>query len=147
MIKAEALYDKSFFEHSFIYFSRSIRYSPTSEKAKNGVKKCIRTIKNTLKDDVFNVKKNSKFLKQISSSNNNRKISINHNNSNSVTEKQKRNCEHVNLLQGEQQYFARLKKSFMKIKLENDRCEEHLMNVLSEAEDYLQDRKNFWYQF
>ena len=145
MIKAQALYDKSLFEHSFIYFSRSIRYSPTSEKAKSGVKKCIRTIKNSLKDDVFNGPKSSKFLKQLLSFHSNRTISKNHN-SDKVSEKEDRNYKHVNLLQGEQQYVAKIKKSFMKIKMQNNRNQNLLMNVLSDAEDYLEDRKEFWYQ-
>ena len=74
-----------------------------------------------------------------------RTISKNHN-SDKVSEKEERNYKHVNLLQGEQQYVAKIKKSFMKIKMQNNRNQKLLMNVLSDAEDYLEDRKEFWYQ-
>ena len=146
MIKAQALYDKSLFEHSFIYFSRSVRYSPTSEKAREGVKKCIRTIKNSLANDVFKASKSAKFLKQISSTHNNQYLSENKS-SEKMQGKEKRNYKYVSILQEEHKYFSQLKKSFSKIRLQNNRNQESLMNLLSKTEDFLENRTEFWYQF
>ena len=140
LIKAQILFDKTDFEHSLLYFCRAARISPRNKYARDGMNKCHKTIENKLSRTTFQIPKLSKILESYLNLRNNEKI-----NPRSITYASHERCEnlnkdHIKLISIEKDFLQRTRNMY-KIPGSPD-----MFNILSDSENFLNSRLEFWSQ-
>ena len=140
LIKAQILFDKTDFEHSLLYFCRAARISPRNKYARDGMNKCHKTIENKLSRTTFQIPKLSKILESYLNLRNNEKI-----NPRSITYASHERCEnlnkdHIKLISIEKDFLHKTRKMY-KIPGSPD-----MFNILSDSENFLNSRLEFWSQ-
>ena len=141
LVKAEALFDSRWFEHSLLYFYQAAKLSPNNKTAHEGVSKCCRTVQHKLRNNAFtSVKCLLNYLADADGEKSVDSFLDNFYIENRRFGKISRGDHFMKLIQGDKQFLMHLKMQLQREKVSPD----NILSVLTESEKYLGKREVFW---